>query len=61
MDLDKNMRSADSNVKLDLEDERDKRARVNVLLYFFCGNNILILLPLAVKVLAGLHTLVFGH
>jgi hypothetical protein len=39
MDLDKNMRSADSNVKLDLEDERDKRARVNVRVYFFSGNN----------------------
>ncbi len=28
MDLDKNMRSVDSNLKLDLEEERDKRVRV---------------------------------
>ena len=34
MDLDKNMRSADSNLKLELEDERDKRVRVNIHLCF---------------------------
>lgn len=28
MDLDKNMRSLDSNIKLELEEEREKRAKV---------------------------------
>lgn len=28
MDLDKNMRSLDSNIKLELEEERDKRVQV---------------------------------
>lgn len=31
MDLDKNMRSVDSNIKLELEEEREKRVQVSML------------------------------